>query len=123
MIDDDVSSVLPGTDFSTGQPNFYEFLYALVQQTGETQNFDGNGRYLRFQSGGGGQLVQTDQPGGGFENTRNYGNAFEVPAGVRPVVDGDLPAFRMDVDCHTNALPDVNGPQADIGAPSPRSAP
>ncbi len=123
VVNDDVSSVLPGTDFSTGQPNFYEFLYALVQQTGETQNFDGNGRYLRFQSGGGGQLVQTDQPGGGFENTRNFGNAFEVPAGVRPVVDGDLPPFRMDVDCFANDLPDVNGPQAAIGLPSPRSAP
>jgi phospholipid/cholesterol/gamma-HCH transport system substrate-binding protein len=123
VIDDDVSSVLPGTDFSTGQPNFYEFMFSLVQQTGETQNFDGNGRYLRFQTGGGDDLVQTDQPGGGFLNTRNYGNAFEVPAGVRPVVNGDLPPFRMDVNCHTNALPAVNGPEAAIGPPSPRAAP
>lgn len=123
VINDDVSSVLPGTDFSTGQPNFYEFLYALVQQTGETQNFDGNGRYLRFQSGGGDDLVQTDAPGGGFMATRNYGNAFEAPAGVRPVVDGNMPPFRMDVDCFRNDLPAVNGPQAAIGSPSPRPAP
>jgi phospholipid/cholesterol/gamma-HCH transport system substrate-binding protein len=123
VITDDVSSVLPGTDFSTGQPNFHEFLFALVQQTGETQNFDGNGRYLRFQSGGGDDLVQTDQPGGGFQNTRNFGNAYEVPAGVRPIVDGDKPPFRMDVDCYTNDIPDVNGPEAAIGSPSPRSAP
>ena len=123
VVSDDVSSVLPGTDFSTGQPNFYEFLYALVAQTGETQNFDGNGRYLRFQSGGGGELVQTDEPSGGFMGTRNYGNAFEVPAGVRPVVDGDRPPFRMDVDCYRNDLPNVNGPAAAIGSASPRSAP
>ena len=123
VVQDDVSSVLPGVDFTTGQPNFHEFLYGLVQQTGEVQNFDGNGRYLRFQSGGGDELVQADQPGGGFQNTLNFGNAFEVPAGVRPVVAGDPPPFEMGTPCHTSDIPDVNGPQAAIGAPSPGSVP
>jgi phospholipid/cholesterol/gamma-HCH transport system substrate-binding protein len=118
-----VSDAGPGFDFTTGQSNFREFFYSLVQQAGETQNFDGNGRYLRFQSGGGDELVQTDNPGGPFQQTRNYGNAVEVPIGVRPVVDGALPEFRMDVPCYRNDVPLVNGPEAAIGAPSPRAAP
>ena len=113
----------PGFDFSTDQSNFREFLYGTVQQAAESQNFDGNGRYLRFQSGGGDELLQTDNPGGPFQQTRNYGNAIEVPIGVRPVVDGTPPEIRMDQPCFQQEVPDINGPAAAIGAPSPRAAP
>jgi ABC-type transporter Mla subunit MlaD len=118
-----VNDTGPGFDFDTGQSNFREFLYGLVQQAGETQNFDGNGRYLRFQSGGGDELVQTDNPGGVIQQTRNYGNTIEAPIGVRPVVDGSPPPFRMDQACFRSEVPDINGPAAAVGAPSPRPAP
>jgi hypothetical protein len=35
----------------------------------------------------------------------------------------DLPPFRMDVPCHTQAVPDVNGPAAALGPPSPEVVP
>ncbi len=34
-------------------PNYKEFGYAVTGFAGETQNFDGNGPYIRFQTGGG----------------------------------------------------------------------
>ena len=33
--------------FTTGQPNYREFFYTLVNFAGGSQNFDGNGSYLR----------------------------------------------------------------------------
>ena len=53
--------VLPAGDlvindeFTTGEENYKEFFYALVGIAGEGQNFDGNGMYVRFQTGGGSQ--------------------------------------------------------------------
>lgn len=115
--------VVTNTQFPTEETNYREFWYGVVNQAGETQNFDANGRYLRFQSGDGDELVQMADPLGGFNNTTAFGNAVEAPAGVQPVVDGDRPEFRMDVPCFQNAVPDVNGPQAAVGAPSPEAAP
>src|SRR5262249_7139002 len=50
--------------FSTGGPNYREFLYDLVDFAGATQNFDGNGPYLRAQGGGGPVLVGEPDPFG-----------------------------------------------------------
>src|SRR5262249_38798442 len=38
--------------FSTGGPNYREFLYTLANFAGQSQNFDGNGPFLRLQPGG-----------------------------------------------------------------------
>ena len=48
--------------FSTGQPNYREFFYSVVQLAGESQVFDGNGSYVRFQAGGGPALTRMDNP-------------------------------------------------------------
>ena len=103
--------------FSTGEPNYREFFYGTVNLAGESQSFDGNGQYVRFQSGGGPTLVQTPIPGGGFQNAFAYGNTIEPPAGVQPDRPDALPPFRPDVPCHTNAVPDINGPAAAVGPP------
>jgi hypothetical protein len=58
-----------------------------------------------------------------IQQTRNYGNTIEAPIGVRPVVDGSPPPFRMDQPCFRSDVPDINGPAAAVGAPSPRPAP
>ncbi len=50
--------------FSTGGPNYREFLYTLVNFAGAAQNFDGNGPYLRAQAGGGPVLVGEPNPHG-----------------------------------------------------------
>ena len=46
--------------FSTGLKNYQEFFQTTVGLAGESQNFDGNGSYTRFMSGGGAFPVQTD---------------------------------------------------------------
>jgi ABC-type transporter Mla subunit MlaD len=103
--------------FTTGVENFKEFFYSAAQQAGESQNFDGNGSYVRFQTGGGPILTSAPQPGGGFENGAVYGNTIEPPIGTRPAM-GPKPAYKPKVACHTNALPDING-AAPVGPPSP----
>src|SRR4029453_5385729 len=44
-------------EFTTGVENYKEFFYALVGLGGEGQNFDGNGMYVRFQTGGGSEMI------------------------------------------------------------------
>jgi phospholipid/cholesterol/gamma-HCH transport system substrate-binding protein len=106
--------------FSTGVPNFKEFGYAAEAFAGESQSFDGNGPFLRFQSGGGTEIAQSAQAGGGFEAETLFGRVPEAPVGSQPVTNGFPPPFRTDVPCHLNAIPDLNGPAGAVGPPSPR---
>jgi hypothetical protein len=118
--------VLPAGDlviqdeFTTGAENYKEFFYALVGIAGEGQNTDGNGMYVRFQTGGGTQSVSlgpsATNPGGLF------GNAVQVPLGNRPAYPGRRPPYRPDVPCYTQQIPDVNGPAAARSEPGGASA-
>jgi phospholipid/cholesterol/gamma-HCH transport system substrate-binding protein len=113
--------------FSTGVPNYKEFGYAATGFAGETQNFDGNGPYIRFAPGGGSfgannGLVSSPVPNGGFQNETNFGHAFSPPLGTQPVM-GIKPPYRTDVPCYINAIPDINGPAAAVGPPSPAAVP
>ena len=103
--------------WNNGQPNFQELFYAAVQLASAGQPFDGNGPYLRLQPGGGPQLVQGENPGGSFEDTANFAYAIEPLAGIQPVLPDGTPPFRMDVPCHQNAVPNLNGPAAAAGPP------
>lgn len=104
--------------FPTGQPNFNEFLYTIVNLNGIVQGFDGNGPYARFQSGGGPTLVEGAVPGQTPGNALNFSNLIEVPDGIQPAIPSSgRPPFRMDVPCKQNAVPAVNGPAA-AAAPS-----
>jgi virulence factor Mce-like protein len=113
--------VLPAGDlvvrdeFTSGAENYKEFFWALVALAGEGQNFDGNGPYVRFQTGGGSNTVTLGQAGVG--SGQQFGNNVAVPLGNRPAYPGRRPPYRPDVPCHTNPLPDVNGPAAAKTAP------
>jgi virulence factor Mce-like protein len=97
-------------EFETGVENYKEFMYGLVGLSGEGQNFDGNGMYVRFQPGGGSQAVSL---GSASSNSGElFGNNVGVPLGNRPFYPGKRPPYRPDVKCHTNTLPDLNGPAA-----------
>ena len=48
--------------------------------TGESQNFDGNGVYVRFQAGGGAYQIQTPSVGA----SPLFANATLPPLGSRP---------------------------------------
>jgi hypothetical protein len=60
---------------------------------------------------------------GGFQNEFVYGNTIEAPQGVQPFQPRSLPPFRMDVPCHRNAVPDINGPAAAVAPPDLVTAP
>jgi phospholipid/cholesterol/gamma-HCH transport system substrate-binding protein len=114
-------NIVVNDDFSTGQPNFREFFYSTVNFAGESQNFDGNGQYVRFQSGGGPQLLQAPNPAGQPQNRKVFGNNIETPTGIQPALPASQPPFRMDVPCAQNPIPDVNGTKGAV-APSDLTA-
>lgn len=92
---------------TTGKENYKEFWYTLVGLTGESQNFDGNGQYVRFQPGAGGQTVSTGK--GTLSGEALFGRSDLRPIGSRPAYPGKRPPYRPDVPCHTQKIPDLNG--------------
>jgi phospholipid/cholesterol/gamma-HCH transport system substrate-binding protein len=104
-------TVIQDGPFTTGIENYKEFFQSWVGLSGESQNFDGNGGYTRFQPGGGDQTVSTGElPGTG----RLFGNATAAPLGTRPAMPSRRPPYKRDVPCYKSPLPDVNS--ARIGA-------
>jgi phospholipid/cholesterol/gamma-HCH transport system substrate-binding protein len=114
-------------EFKTGAPNYKEFMWSLVGLAGEGQNFDGNGSYVRFQTGGGSQQLSVGQSSS--NSGKVFGNNVAVPLGNRPFYPGKRPPYRPDVPCYTQKLPDVNGPAsaktppADTSGNAPAPAP
>ena len=113
--------VLPAGDlvlqdeFTNGAENYKEFFYALVGIAGEGQNFDGNGMYVRFQTGGGSQQVSLGQSNIG--TGPQFANLPTPPIGNRPAYPGKQPPLRDDQPCYKQKLPDLNGPAAAMSAP------
>jgi phospholipid/cholesterol/gamma-HCH transport system substrate-binding protein len=104
--------------FSTGDPNYREFMYYLVNFAGVTQNFDGNGPYIRVQPGGGEVLVKQENPSGNLSTDKqDWAHTVAAPLGVQPQLGG-RPPKKPDVRCSTQPVPDVNGPLGQVGAPS-----
>jgi virulence factor Mce-like protein len=108
--------VVINDEFMTGEENYKEFFYTLVGIAGEGQNFDGNGMYVRFQTGGGSQTVslgsQTASTG------QLFGNNVQVPLGNRPAYPGSKPPYKPDEPCYRQKLPDLNGPAAAKSLPT-----
>ncbi|MET0972521.1 MAG: MlaD family protein [Thermoleophilaceae bacterium] len=103
--------VLPATEqriqdgnLSTGLRNYEEFFQGLVSLSGESQNFDGNGTYVRFQSGGGAFPVQTPPVG---RLGPLHANASQPPLGTRPA-KSPKPPYRTGTACHTQPVPDLS---------------
>jgi hypothetical protein len=80
---------------------------------GESQNFDGNGQYVRFQPGGGSQTLSTGRTN--FGAAEQFFRLAAPPIGTRPRFPGKRPPYRPDVPCHTNKIPDINS--AVVGRP------
>jgi virulence factor Mce-like protein len=96
-------------EFTSGAPNYQEFLYSMVGLSGEGQNFDGNGQYVRFQPGGGDNTVSLGEQGAEL-----FGNAFQG-VGTRPKMPPRKPPYNDDTDCFKSQKPDLNGPWAAKG--------
>ena len=109
--------------FSTGQPNYREFLYTLTNFSGWGQNFDGNGPFLRVQPGGGDVLVEQKNPEGNLStDKRDYAHTIAPPLGTQPQLGG-RPPKKPEVRCDSNPVPDVNAGLGQVGAPSPSVVP
>jgi virulence factor Mce-like protein len=95
-------------EFKSGAENYKEFFWGLVGLSGEGQNFDGNGMYVRFQTGGGSQQISL---GDSASNSgQQFGNLVAAPLGNRPYDPRKRSPYRPDFPCYKNPLPDLNGP-------------
>jgi phospholipid/cholesterol/gamma-HCH transport system substrate-binding protein len=93
---------------STGLPNYKEFWQAMTALSGESQNFDGNGSYTRFQTGGGSQTFSTGPSGvTSFTGERLFGNPAARPFGTRPARPANKPPYNREFPCHRNRLPNL----------------
>ncbi len=103
--------VIQDGPLTTGLPNYQEFFQSMVGLAGESQNFDGNGFYTRFQTGGGGVRVRTETlPGGAL-----FGNFPLQPLGTRPVRPTREPPVNTTVPCYRNPRPDLNSARTGAG--------
>ena len=76
------------------------------------------------QVGGGPVLVGEPNPFGNegtLSDTRNYAHTIEDPLGTQPRLT-KRPPLKPEVRCYTNPVPDVNGPQGQVGPASPSVA-
>jgi ABC-type transporter Mla subunit MlaD len=93
---------------STGLPNYKEFWQTMVGLSGEGQNFDGNGMYVRFQTGGGAQTVSTGPTGvSSFVGDPLFGRPAINPQGTRPARPARKPPYNREFECHRNPIPDL----------------
>jgi hypothetical protein len=90
---------------TTGAPVYQELLASAVGIAGASQNFDGNGRYLRSTPAGGSVQVQTSDLG---SQGPLFGNAVLAPLGTRPAWPGQAPPVKSNTPCFQNAAPDLN---------------
>jgi virulence factor Mce-like protein len=97
--------------FTTGLRNYEEFFQTMVGLAGESQNFDGNGSYTRFMTGGGAYPVQTQLAQ--QQRSPLYGSAVAPPLGTRPARI-TKPPYKPNAACHKQDPPNLNA--ARIGA-------
>jgi hypothetical protein len=84
----------------------------MVGLTGEGQNSDGNGNYVRFQAGGGTRAVTLGAAGEAGDAL--YGNGF-AGGGTQPKRPPHAPPKVDTTPCYQSQIPDLNGPWATAG--------
>jgi phospholipid/cholesterol/gamma-HCH transport system substrate-binding protein len=91
---------------STGIENYKEFWQTMTALSGESQNFDGNGQYTRFQTGGGSQSISTGTVGGAA-GSQQFGNTIAKPLGSRPARPAVRPPYNRTFPCYKNPIPNL----------------
>ena len=94
--------------FTSDEENYKEFWYSMVGLAGESQNFDGNGHYVRFAVGGGSQTISTGKYGGA-NGAKLFGRVNDPPLGTRPAYPGKRSPYNHAAKCKDQKLPDLNG--------------
>jgi hypothetical protein len=101
--------------FGEGGPNYRDFWYWLSDFASASQNFDGNGPYVRAQGGGGQYLLEEFNPTlGNIPQQHQFTRSIEPPLGVQPQLGG-APEAKPEVRCDTNPVPDVNSGLGEVG--------
>jgi ABC-type transporter Mla subunit MlaD len=94
---------------STGLPNYKEFWQTMTALSGESQNFDGNGQYTRFQTGGGPETFTTGPSGvTSFVGPPLLGNPAAQPVGTRPPRPASIPPYNRKFPCYKNKPPNLS---------------
>jgi ABC-type transporter Mla subunit MlaD len=102
------NEVIQDPPVGTGLQLYQELFQGAVGLAGASQNFDGNGRYIRTLAGGGSiEDHSSSIPGEG----PLYGNFVLQPLGTRPAWPGKAPAVKSSVPCYRNAPPNLNSAQ------------
>jgi phospholipid/cholesterol/gamma-HCH transport system substrate-binding protein len=118
--------VINDSSFGTGEPNYREAFYGFTDLAGESQNFDANGPYVRFQSGGGPTRVRMNNPNGSAAGSApaNKLTGFNISPllGSQPAL-GPKPQINHKVACASQQVPALNGPAAQPGPPTPQAVP
>jgi len=113
------NQIIQDGTLGNGQKAVNEFLYASTNVAGESQNFDGNGPFLRFQSGGGPLTVKTDDPDATLPTDKELYARTETPTlGTSPSL-GSLPPLDASQPCYTQDVAQLNGAAAGPGAANP----
>ena len=94
--------------FTSNEENYKEFWYSMVGLAGESQNFDGNGHYVRFAVGGGSQSIATGKYGGSA-GEQLFAHVNEAPQGTRPAYPAKQSPYNHTAPCKDQRLPDLNG--------------
>jgi phospholipid/cholesterol/gamma-HCH transport system substrate-binding protein len=102
-----------------GQKSVNEFLYASTNVAGESQNFDGNGPYIRFQSGGGPLTVKTNDDAATLPTDKVLYARTESPTQGTSPAQGTMPPLDASKLCYTQDVAQLNGPAAGPGAANP----
>ena len=96
----------------TGLKVYEEFFQSAVGIASASQDFDGNGRYVRSTTGGGSDREQTGSlPGQG----PLYGNAVYPTLGTRPAYNPTKPPFDRSVSCLKENPPNLNSAKTGAG--------
>ena len=97
---------------STGLKVYQELFQSGVGIASASQDFDGNGRYVRATTGGGSLREQTASlPGAG----PLYGNAVYPTLGTRPSYDNTKPPYVRSVACLKQSPPNLNAAKTGVG--------
>jgi phospholipid/cholesterol/gamma-HCH transport system substrate-binding protein len=97
---------------TTGLRVYQELFQSAVGIASASQNFDGNGRYVRSTAGGGDLREQTGSlPGAG----PLYGNAVYPTLGTRPSYDNSKPPYVRTVECLKESPPNLNAATTGVG--------
>ncbi|HEY6780876.1 MAG TPA: hypothetical protein VI111_07980, partial [Thermoleophilaceae bacterium] len=95
--------------FSANAEVYKEFWYSMVGQAGTGAGFDGNGSFLRLAAPGGSIPVQSGTTN--IDDEPLHANYTSAPQRTRPAFPANsLPPLKRNVACHTNSVPDLNGP-------------